>query len=452
MKMYAERKKWDLQEAYVHLRHGKVHAKDCESCAEGGTGKIDCYERMVELHGNLDVGQRKRLLDIADRCPVHRTLHETVEVVTWLKKEGYIPRRDLCTMKPLNTPDWNALRSDYPGLEGGTYMDTSSCGLIARSTADAARVEQEELMLKGSAAFIPWMGQRRAGVVDAVAGHIGGDSAGTALLQNFTGGMSRLAPMLKHRRKVLLVEGDYPTLHAPFKWNGFDVVLVKPAADGTIPIDLLAATMEGERPQLVAISHVQWTTGHMIDMHGLSELCRTHGAWSILDITQSWCSVPIDLRQAPIDILGSSGYKWPLAGFGNGFFHLAEAVRTELTERNGLNPVAAIFEGHLDPVALVRLNDALKRSAAIGTEAVQARVRQLTDLAVEQLHKAGVRILSGMDPAARAGILVVDGDGDRLAKMREAGVQAQLRGAGIRIGIHFYNNGEDIEDLVKALA
>lgn len=87
MKMYAERKKWDLQEAYVHLRHGKIHAKDCADCEEGSTGKIDRFERMVELHGNLDDEQRKRLLEIADRCPVHRTLHETVEVVTWLKKE-----------------------------------------------------------------------------------------------------------------------------------------------------------------------------------------------------------------------------------------------------------------------------------------------------------------------------------------------------------------------------
>ncbi len=87
MKMYAERKKWDLQEAFVHLKHGKIHATDCESCAEGTTGKIVRFERMLELHGDLDEAQRKRLLEIADRCPVHRTLHETVEVVTWLKKE-----------------------------------------------------------------------------------------------------------------------------------------------------------------------------------------------------------------------------------------------------------------------------------------------------------------------------------------------------------------------------
>lgn len=355
-------------------------------------------------------------------------------------------------MEAPNTPDWKAIRSDYPGLEGMTYVDTSSCGLIARSLDEAARLEQEALMLQGSFRFIPWNGERRVGVVNAVADHIGGSSMGTALLQNFTGGMSRLAPMLKHRRKVLLVESDYPTLHAPFKWNGFEVVLVKPAADGTIPMDLLAATMERERPQLVAISHVQWTTGHMIDLQALTELCRAHGAWSVLDATQSWCSVPLDLRHTPIDIVGASGYKWPLAGFGNGFFHLTETVQEELTERNGFDPVAALTEGHLDPVSLVRLNDALDRSTAIGIGAVRTRVGQLCDLAIEQLHKAGVRTLSGMDAKARAGILIIEGDEKRLAKMRAAGVQAQLRGAGIRIGIHFYNNEEDVERLVEGVS
>ncbi len=86
MKMYAERKKWDLQSAYVHLRHGKVHAADCAECEENGSGKIDRFERMIELNGDLDETQRKRLMEIADKCPVHRTLHSEVEVVTWLKK------------------------------------------------------------------------------------------------------------------------------------------------------------------------------------------------------------------------------------------------------------------------------------------------------------------------------------------------------------------------------
>lgn len=359
-------------------------------------------------------------------------------------------------MEPKNSPNWKAIRAEYPGLEYGTYVDTSSCGLIARSTEEAARKEQERLMMEGSARFMHWHGKGKADVVDLVARHIGGSTSGSALLQNFTGGMARLAPMLKHRRKVLLVGGDYPTLHAPFKWarqapDGFEIVTVEPATDGTIPMDLLTATMERERPQLVAISHVQWRTGFMIDLHALTELCRAHGAWSVVDATQSWCSVPIDLHNVPVDILGASGYKWPLAGFGNGFFHLSETVRAELSEKNGFDPIGALSEGHLDPVALVRLSDAVERSLAIGTDAVRERLLQLCDHAVDRLSSAGVRILNGTDPTTRGGILIIEGDEKRLAKMREAGVQAQLRGAGIRIGIHFYNNGEDVERLVKAL-
>ncbi len=82
LKMYAQRKEWDLQEAYVHLRHGKVYVKDCEDCEDQKASRIDRFERSIELHGDLDADQRKRLLEIADRCPVHRTLHGVVEVVS----------------------------------------------------------------------------------------------------------------------------------------------------------------------------------------------------------------------------------------------------------------------------------------------------------------------------------------------------------------------------------
>jgi selenocysteine lyase/cysteine desulfurase len=354
-------------------------------------------------------------------------------------------------MTTRSTPDWGPIRADYPGLENIAYLDTSSCGLVARGTVDEATAEQDRLMREGSARLGHWYGNGRKDVAHVVAAHIGGDDAGTALLQSFTSGMSRLAPMLRHRRKVLLVSGDYPTLLAPFGWNESNVVMMDPAPDGTIPMDLLAEMIGRERPQLVAISHVQWQTGFTADLDAFTELCRAHGAWSLVDATQSWCSAPIDLRRTPIDILGASGYKWPLAGFGNGFFHLSVAVRSELRERNGYGPVAALSEGHLDPVALVRLNDAVQRSTAIGVEAVAERVHQLCDLAVRRLQETGVRILNGVDPKIRAGIIMMEGGEERLAKLRNAGVQAQLRGAGIRIGIHFYNNEEDVERLVEAV-
>lgn len=83
IRMYANRKKWPLERVVVRLRHDKIHAEDCGDC-ETREGKIDQIERSIELTGDLDDEQRARLLEIADKCPVHRTLENEVKVATKL--------------------------------------------------------------------------------------------------------------------------------------------------------------------------------------------------------------------------------------------------------------------------------------------------------------------------------------------------------------------------------
>jgi putative redox protein len=79
--MYARRKNWPLRSTTVTLTHSKIHAADCESC-ETTSGHLDHIRREVRFDGDLDAGQRARLLEIADRCPVHRTLQSEVVVQT----------------------------------------------------------------------------------------------------------------------------------------------------------------------------------------------------------------------------------------------------------------------------------------------------------------------------------------------------------------------------------
>ena len=85
LQMYARRKKWDLKEVEVHINHGKKYVDDCMAC-ETKEMKIDHFEREIELEGNLTEEQISRLLEIADRCPVHRTLNKEIRIVTTLKK------------------------------------------------------------------------------------------------------------------------------------------------------------------------------------------------------------------------------------------------------------------------------------------------------------------------------------------------------------------------------
>ena len=81
LRLYAERKALPLDRVTVRLRHGRIHAADCESC-ETREGMIDRFERTIRLEGALDAATRARLLEIADKCPVHRTLTSEVEIRT----------------------------------------------------------------------------------------------------------------------------------------------------------------------------------------------------------------------------------------------------------------------------------------------------------------------------------------------------------------------------------
>jgi len=83
VRMYADRKGWPLEDVAVRLSHSKVHATDCAEC-ESENGKIDLIERELVIQGDLDDEQRGRLLEIADRCPVHRSLHDETHITTQL--------------------------------------------------------------------------------------------------------------------------------------------------------------------------------------------------------------------------------------------------------------------------------------------------------------------------------------------------------------------------------
>ncbi len=79
--MYARRKGWPLEEVTVNLRHSKVHAFDCAEC-ETKEGMLDRIERDIHFAGTLTTEQRSKLLEIANKCPVHRTLTSEIDIRT----------------------------------------------------------------------------------------------------------------------------------------------------------------------------------------------------------------------------------------------------------------------------------------------------------------------------------------------------------------------------------
>ena len=81
IRLYADFKKIPLDNVSVRLSHGKIHAKDCETC-DTKTSTVDHIDRAITLEGNLDAEQRRKLMEIADKCPVHKTLESKIEITT----------------------------------------------------------------------------------------------------------------------------------------------------------------------------------------------------------------------------------------------------------------------------------------------------------------------------------------------------------------------------------
>jgi putative redox protein len=87
LRMYAERSEWPLRGVEVRLTHSRIYAEDCATC-DTKEGMLDRIDREIHLIGNLSDEQRHRLMEIADRCPIHRTLKSAIEIRTQLAAPG----------------------------------------------------------------------------------------------------------------------------------------------------------------------------------------------------------------------------------------------------------------------------------------------------------------------------------------------------------------------------
>ncbi len=85
LRLYADRKGWDIGDVHVHVTHRKSHGEDCSDCEKEG-GKIDVFSRKLEFTAELNEEQLQKLLAIANKCPVHRTLVGSSRIETRVLK------------------------------------------------------------------------------------------------------------------------------------------------------------------------------------------------------------------------------------------------------------------------------------------------------------------------------------------------------------------------------
>ncbi len=351
------------------------------------------------------------------------------------------------------------LRDELPLLTEYTYADTAASGLLC-SSLQQWRHEHDQAFHEGGSLMKMKSFEVLTATKQALGAFFGCDPGLVALSPNFSIGLNLLLDGMETRNRVLLVQGDYPSLNWPFERRGFQTYYVQ--FDARVE-DRIMEMVSRHKIEILALSMVQWVNGLKVGDEFLSKLKKAHpGLLIIADGTQFCGAFEFDFGNSGIDAFGASGYKWLLGGYGNAFF-LFKAANVER-----FNPRATGFNaadgnargqqdiafprqlepGHLDSLNFGSLKFALNRLSSIGIKAIELHNRRLGEHFRQGLK--GTRLLDPVvwEREEHSTIFNIRGDKSMFACLQDEKVICSLRGGGIRLSFHLYNTMEEVDRIL----
>lgn len=375
-------------------------------------------------------------------------------------------------------PDLKAVRAQFASLPELAYFSSGSYGLLADSVREAFNRYLDDRVAKGA----DWGGwvDRLEVVREQMARIFAVDSDEIAITGSASAGINAVASALdfsRGRNRIVLSNFEFPTgaqiWHAQ-EQAGAEVVHVPETGQGIVDIEGFRAAID-ERTAIVALSHICYRHGGRLPDADIREICRiAHeaGAIVLLDCYQSVGSQPIDLRDLGVDLAVGGMLKYLLGTAGIGFLYVRRELIETLSPRNSgwfaqvdpgamdifanrPSPTARRFEAGTPPVpSLYGAQAGLDIVLGIGLDAIGGHVRSITRHAMTRLAAEQIAIFTPDDDERRGPLLALPSRDDvaLVAALAEDKVITSCRDGKIRAGFHFYNDEEDVERLVAALA
>lgn len=371
--------------------------------------------------------------------------------------------------------DFASLRKEFPLLEQKTYLNSGSYCALANSVKQAFDAYMDDRLAIG-ANWDVWVIKNEA-VRDRIARLLRASPDEIAVTASVTAGINALATALDftgERNKVVVSDFEFPTSaqvwHAQAP-RGADVVHVHCDADGYIPLEHFAAAID-DRTKLVAITHVCFRNGARLDIAGIIKLAHQHGAKVLVDTYQSAGTIDIDVKALDVDFLSGGMFKYLLGTAGIGFLYVRGDMIEQLVPTHtgwfGQEDIQAMditanrpshsarrFEGGTPPVVNCYAAEAgLHVLLGIGTETIEARIRDLTGTCMRRLEEIGWPAVTPIQPERRGAMIAVPSRDSAGLSVRLASrdIITSSRDKNLRASFHFYNDQSDIDAFVAAMA
>ena len=345
------------------------------------------------------------------------------------------------------------------------YLNTASCGLVAPATLAAANRLYASFESNSGTRSEEWRINDEGRIRQTIASFIGARVNNVAMVPNFSWAMNGIIQSLKGTERVLLYKRDYPSFIEPFRINHFDITWVD-APDGFhMQMDIVRDAICNNRVDIVALSHVQWSSGYKIDLKEVGDLCKAHGVVFMVDATQSMGANVIDLAELNIDVFAASNYKWMNAGFGTGVLYVADAFLAKyppvvgghnsykmVDGVMGYTPSAQSYEpGHPNMFGLTVLESAINYKNELGVAGIEQHNNELAAMLLGGMQGLPVKLLGDLTMRSRSAIIYLideDGLGDWI---KQHNIVVTQRNGFLRVSMHFYNTIEEVQALVGCL-
>ncbi|MFA4868846.1 MAG: aminotransferase class V-fold PLP-dependent enzyme [Pedobacter sp.] len=349
----------------------------------------------------------------------------------------------------------------YPTIEKYTYLNTASSGILSKPIQEWRNQHDNDFLMEGSnfrlyqTSFFTELKQNLSTFLRSA-------NATLFLVPNFSFGFNTLLDGLDKNHRFLLLDEDYPSVNYPVISRGFDHT--------TVPLshsleDNILAAIKLFKPSAFAFSIVQYANGTRLDIDFIKTIKQTYPELLLIaDGTQFCGTVPFNFESSGLDAFLSSGYKWLLGGFGNGFILLSDLLKDQLYIQRkqsslpkenfleGRDHLSLCFEpGHLDTLNFGTLNQSVHQLRTIGLENIEKITQSICNRARAEFHLRGLLSTEMLNRKIQSTIINVPLAPNICERLIAAKIVFINRGKGSRFSFHFYNTNEDLNRLLAVI-
>lgn len=366
-------------------------------------------------------------------------------------------------------------RSEFPTVESTLHFVSHSLGAMPRGVEESLRLYAQTWKARGIRAWGEGWFQMPTVIGDLLGSIVGAPPGSVSMCENVTIAQAialSAVPFAPPRDRLVCTAEDFPSvlyLYEGLERRGAELVRVPAREDRVIrEADLVAAI--DERTAVVAVSHVMFRTGRILDLGPIVRRAREVGAITLIDAYQSVGTLPVDVQALDVDLLTGGSVKWLCGGPGAGWLYAGARLRERL------EPALTGWMAHESPFDFdpgpIRRDRGARRFwtgtpglpsfaaarpgyeiiARIGVDAIRTKSLRLTERMIGWADEFGFKLGSPREAERRGGTVVLDVP--HAARVCEALLASDVLldhrpGVGLRLAPHFYTKDDEVDVVMK---